>query len=305
MIKKLITSRWLKVLFSVGLLWLAFKKVGIIKILGEISGIPWWFVVAMLIYLSLTFVIGAWRWAYIVLDEVHLVDILVFLKAGFVATFYSLFLPSAIGGDVVKWLPLIKIYPKIPKSRLAGSVLVDRIIGFSAFVPMGLTSLLIGKNMGFQFPDILLWLFGGLMIGIIIFYGVVYLVDFEKYIKKLPFGYRILEVLLILKRENRRKVMTCLLLSVLMEPIWILPTWFYSLVLKANIGLLPIFMFVPVVNLLLVLPISVAGFGAREAMYLYFYSQAGVADEKILAVSAMNGVMWVILALIGGLLSLF
>ena len=61
----------------------------------------------------------------------------------------------------------------------------------------------------------------------------------------------------------------------------------------------------PVISLILVLPISVAGFGARENLFLLFFSQLGIADEKILLMSTFNGIMLVLNALIGGLTTLF
>jgi hypothetical protein len=83
-----------------------------------------------------------------------------------------------------------------------------------------------------------------------------------------------------------------------------LPTWFYSLIFGVGISIVQVYLFVPIISLILVLPISVAGFGARENLFLYFFSQLGFADEKILLVSTFGGIIGILNALVGGLLLL-
>ena len=47
-----------------------------------------------------------------------------------------------------------------------------------------------------------------------------------------------------------------------------------------------------------------AGFGAREQLYLFFFSQTGAFAEKILLMSTFSGVMGILGSLIGGLMLL-
>jgi hypothetical protein len=61
----------------------------------------------------------------------------------------------------------------------------------------------------------------------------------------------------------------------------------------------------PIISLILVLPISWAGFGARENLFLIFFGQLGYPTEKLLLVSTFGGIMGILNALIGGLVLLF
>jgi len=54
----------------------------------------------------------------------------------------------------------------------------------------------------------------------------------------------------------------------------------------------------------LLLPISVAGFGAREQLYLFFFLKVGGIAEGILLTSTFSGILGIITALIGGLITL-
>jgi glycosyltransferase 2 family protein len=270
----------------------------------EVSLVPIWFVVAVLIYMVFSVFIGGARWSFLVIKEPKFVDFWNFTKATYIGTFYGLFFPTAVAGDLVKWLPLLKIYKDVSKTRLAGSVVIDRVIGLSAFITMAFVALIVGKILHYQFPDVLLWLFSGLVLGAITFYLLVFTIDFEKLFGRIRILKKVLEVVNLLKVEDKRRILKVYLLALVGEPIWMMPVWFYSLIFHAGISLLQVYIFMPVIALILILPISVAGFGARENLYLYFFGALGFVDEKILLVSTFGGIMGILSALLGGLLIL-
>jgi glycosyltransferase 2 family protein len=305
MIKKIILSKWFRIIFSVVLVFFAFRKVNIIKILGEMGMVPWWFVVAMLVYSALMIFLGGIRWSLLIIDKPKLRDYLIFTKAAYLGSFYALFFPTMVAGDVVKWVPLLKQYPELSKTKLAASVLIDRVVGLAAFVIIGFVSLLVGKYFGYEFPSILLWLFSGLVIGVFVFFLLVFNINFEKIFSRYRILKKLLEVVDILKQGNKRRIFSCFVISLLAEPIWMMPVWFYSLIFNVGISLLQVYIFIPVISLILVLPISIAGFGARENLYLFFLSPLGFVDDKILLVSTFGGLINILNSLLGGILTFF
>lgn len=304
MLKKILTSRISQFLFSVVLIYFAFRKIDVIHLVNELKMVPLWFVVIMVFYMIMVSLIGGVRWSLLVLKQPKIIDFWNFTKASYIGGFYSLFFPSMVAGDIVKWMPLIKKYKDLSKTKLAGSVIIDRVIGLSAFITIGFLALITGKIFKYQFPDMLLWLFSGLALGTVVFYTLVFTVDFEKIFGKYKILRRVLEVVDLLKSENKQRILKCYLISLLAEPIWMFPVWCYSLIFNAGISLLQVYIFLPVIALILVLPISIAGFGARENLYLYFFGALGFADEKILLVSTFGGILGVLNSLIGGLLIL-
>jgi len=167
----------------------------------------------------------------------------------------------------------------------------------------------VGKILNYQFFDSLLWLFTGLVAGILIFYTVVFTVNFDKFFIRFGNRYRIVdkmfEVVELLKSEHKSRIIKVFLISMISEPVWIMPVWFYSLIFGAGASLLDVYIFIPVIALILVLPISVAGFGARENLYLYFFGSIGLGAEKILLMSTFGGLLGVLNSLIGGIFLLF
>jgi len=304
MIKKILTSKIFRLVFSIILLYFAFKKIDASSLFSEVAKVPIWFVATILFYSFLGMLFGSARWCLIVLGKISLKDALFFSKVNLIGSFYSLFLSSSVGGDFFKWAYLHKKYEEVGKTRLGVSVIVDRVVGFSAFGLMAFLMMILGKLVGFQFPDYLFWIFLMLTMVILFFYGAVFYFDFEKKLSKFAFMEKFLKIIMVLEKENKKIIFQALLMSLFGQLLWALPFWFYSLIFGAGMSLLSIYILVPVISLILVLPISVAGFGAREQLFLYFFGPLGVADEKILLVSSFAGVIGLLVSLLGGLLIL-
>ena len=90
----------------------------------------------------------------------------------------------------------------------------------------------------------------------------------------------------------------------LAQPFWMMISWYLFNSLGIDLKLIQVFIFMPIISLILILPISWAGFGARENLYLYFLVPLGYSAEKLLFVSTFSGVMGILMALLGGLMLL-
>lgn len=310
-LKNILSSRWFQLGFSALLIFVAFRKINIAKLFNEVQQVPWWVVVALLAYMAISMIVGGLRWSVLVFEKVTFKDVLAFTRATYAGCFYSLFFPSSVGGDLLKWTSLLKKYPHISKFKLAGTALIDRVIGFSAFAIVAMIALIVGKLLKYQFPDILFWLFLGISLALIVFYVLVFNLDFEKILslaKHLWFSKylnKLFEIIDLLKRGNKKRILICFLISIIAEPTWIMMTWFTSLAVGARLKILEVFIFMPIISLILVLPISWAGFGARENLFLLFFSQLGVSPEKLILISAFGGVLGILNSLLGGLVLLF
>lgn len=304
-LKQIINSKWFRTIFSVILIYFAFRRIDIIKLVAEVGLVRPIYVVGILLYMLAVMFIGGVRWSILLLKKPSWKDFWIFTKATYRGAFYALFFPTAVAGDLLKWLPLQKNYPELSKTRIASSVVVDRIVGVTAFGVTALVALILGKLLRYQFPDYLLWFFVALNIGIIVFYLAIILINFEKLLGRFTRFNKVLEVIDLFKNENKNRILICLAISLIGEPIWQAPFWFYSLIFHTGISFLQVLIFMPIISLILVLPISVAGFGARENLFLYFFGALGISNEKILVMSAFAGIMGILNSLIGGLFLLF
>lgn len=305
MFRKIASSKFLRFGISAILVYFAFRNVNVSVIIKELTQVPLWFILVNLLYSLLISLIGSYRWSLLLFDRPGKSEVFNFLKSTYLGAFYSLAFPTGLAGDLLKWFPLQKKYPELTKTRLLSSVLLDRFIGFSSFTILALISVIIGKILKISFPDFIFWLFLGLSIGVIFFYIAIFSFDVEKIIKKYPLLEKLNEIVSLLKKGNKRRIILSLLVSFLSEFTWIIQTWFVSDFFHAGFSMISVFVFVPIIALVLVLPISFAGFGAREQLYLFFFSQIGIASEKTLLVSTFLGITGILSSLIGGVFLLF
>lgn len=305
MLKKIFGSKLFRLLLSVILIYFAFKKVNVVKLFGELRDVSWWFVIVNIIISFFIVFLVSIRWSILLFPKLKIRTILTFTRANFLAYFCSLFFPTAIAGDISKWIVIDHKYPEIPKTKVLGSVVLDRFIGFSILVLLGLISIIIGKNNNLIIPDYIFYLL--IVLNLICFsiYVMIYFFDVAKLLPKITFLHRLDDAFDLFKNKNRNQIIKCLLISVLTEISWILQTWFVGWKFGTNLGLLEFFIFIPIISMILVLPISIAGFGAREQLYLFFFSQVNSSNESILLMSAFIGILGVINSLFGGFLSLF
>ena len=305
MLKKIFESKILRIVAAAILIYLAFQRVNIWSVLSQLAKVPLWFVIVNVIYGFFVSMLGAYRWGLLLFDKPNLREVLTFTRANYMGGFYALFLPSSMAGDLIKWVPIHKKYPEIGKAKLLSSVLIDRVVGFTAFILVAFVSAVIGKLLNFNFPNYLFLVFMFLFIGTIVFYVLVFNFDIGKLLEKIPFLNKLVHVVDLLKKENKKRIIRCLLVSFVCEFAWFCPVWLISLVFGTGFSLLSVFIFMPIISLLLILPISVAGFGGREYLFLFFFSQIGIADEKILLVSAFIGLIGILNSVIGGVWSFF
>lgn len=304
-IKKIISSKIFKLIFSAVLIYFAFSKVGFSKVLVELAQVPIWFVLAMVLYYGMATFVGSFRWISLLFDRPSLRQTWDFTKASYIGAFYGLFLPVGMAGDLFKWLPLQKKYKEIKKARMWSSILLDRIVGFTAFILVAFISSLIGLKMGINFPHYLIYVFGALFLGTVLFYVLVYSFDVVAFVERIPVVKKIVPLMDLLKKENKKRLFKCLVIALVTEFAWFTPIWFISLILGAGMSLVSIYIIIPIVSLVLLLPISIAGFGAREQLFLFFFVQMGLDPSKVLAVSTLNGIFMIINSLMGGVFTLF
>lgn len=304
-LKKIFESRLFRLVFSVILIYLAFKKVDVVKLFNDIKIVPLWFVLINILLTLFLVVLISIRWSLLLFPKLSIKTIFTFTRANFLGNFYSLFLSTAVAGDIVKWIVIDNKYPEIPKVKVLGSVILDRFVGFSLLIWIGFVSIIIGRNKGLVIPDYIFYLFVFLTIACVAAYVIFYFFDLSKFLPKFTLLHKLDNAFELFKGENRNQIWKCLLISLLSEFGWLWQTWLIGWMFGTNLSFFSIFIFIPVIAVILLLPISVGGFGAREQLYLFFFSQVGGSNESILLMSAFLGILGVISSLFGGVLLFF
>ena len=306
---KLVTKKrllgTLRVLVSVALLGYLLATTDLGDLLGLLrSWNGMYFVVAVLLG-ALRNVIFAYRWK-VALSVMGIdVPLGTLIKFYFVGTFFNLFLPTALGGDVVRGHDLAVYSGK--RVGAATSVLMERIVGFLALAFIALVALLLGSRV-IQDPQvtriILFVCLGYVVLVIVVFNARIMkrLTAMLRFIKWFDIGRRLDRVCDSLHAFTTYKgvLCQCLVLSLICQTLAILAA--YSLALAINLQLAPIyfFMVLPIIWVVTMIPVSINGLGLREGAFVFFFTKVGVSDSSALLLSFLNFSQTIVLGVTGG-----
>jgi len=222
-----------------------------------------------------------------------------------VGHFFSMFLPSAVGGDAVKGFYFYKRTGK--KTASFVSIFFDRLVGALTILTIAAVAVFIygGRlEMGGQIKQVLLVMLLAGGVGFTAFFSR----RFGKLLSKLAFllphaGWRerIAHVYhaLHIYRSHRGTLLNIVLVTVLGQVIFITVNYVLAISLGIEAPFLSFFLVIPLVTALSMAP-SINGLGVREAGFVYFFGWF-MAKEQALALSIAYDVMIFGLGLIYGI----
>lgn len=221
--------------------------------------------------------------------------------------FFSLFLPSTIGGDLMRSIDLAA-HTKRPKEVVA-TVLLDRLSGYIGLVSLALLSILFGWRF-IQDRSVLLSV--AIITGVLI---AVLLVLFNRFvynkINKIlhsPSAGKIRESIKNLHQEihyfrhHKKVIVNNLIFSAVIQATAPLTFFVLALALGLKIKLLYFFIFLPIISAITLLPISIGGLGLRDATTVFFFAKVGVVKNLAFAMSLINFFFILICGALGGLI---
>jgi uncharacterized membrane protein YbhN (UPF0104 family) len=218
----------------------------------------------------------------------------------FIGYFFNLFLPTAVGGDVVRALGVGK---PAGLAVVAGTILVERIVGFGCLLAVGLVASHLAPELAIVRPS--LWA-AGLAFAV----GLLVLARAPLQWGQRPGAARWVAGLARTAAQVRG---TAVPAGALAATIALSLAWQAALVAANAIlseglgGVAPVrslLAFVPVIQAIGMVPISVGGLGVREMGYEFFFRQAGYDGAGAVALAACFLGVTLALALTGGLLYL-
>lgn len=323
-----ILKKILPILFRIGisiiLLVFLFKQVDEKSLLAVIKNADiGLLLLAAIIYFS-AYVFCLFRWEMLLKGaKIHLPlkRVIISFAAG---TFFNLFLPSTIGGDLVRSIDLAA-HTQRPREVVA-TVLLDRLSGYVGLVIVALLALLFGWKL-VEDKSVLLSvaIITGILVVtlLVLFNRFLYskinqilhsprpsfsaIVDFKEG-QGSPIAGRIRQALKNLHQEmhifrhHKKIILNNLILSVLIQVVSPVTFYIIALSLGIKINITYFFVYLPIIGAIILLPISIGGLGLRDATTVFFFSKAGVGKNLAFAMSLINFSFILVYASIGGLI---
>lgn len=291
-----------KILVSVALLYLALRKVDLLALFARVNNVAsvTWIVAAVAVSFFQLFV-GALRWRAISAECGAPLRLLQAMRYNVIGTFFNQTLPSAIGGDAVRlWL----VARAGAGWRAATySIFLDRAMGSIALAVIIVASLpwsyqLINDPEGrvaLLVVDLtaLAGGFGFLAFGFL---------DWT-WLKRWWATHHIHACAVVANRMlfSRRSGPEIALLSILVPLLAPLIAWCVVQSIAAPAGFGQVFLLFPPIVLITMLPISIAGWGVREATMGLAFGYAGLMPNEGVNISLLYGAVSFIVGACGGL----
>ena len=296
----------IKILISAALLYLALRKVNLVELAARINNVAslGWIALAIAVYFVQIFV-GVLRWCEVSAACGAPLPVTRAMRYNLIGTFFNQTLPSSIGGDAVRlWL----VARAGAGWRAATySIFVDRAIGLIALAIIIVATLpwsydLIADPHGrsaLLFVD-LVALAGGL--GFLLF-GVLQ----WPWLKRWWGTHHIHACAVIANRVifNRSSGPKVAILSLTVHVLTVVIAWCVVRAIAAPVSFGQAFQLVPPVILITMVPISIAGWGVREATMGLAFGYAGLIANEGVNISLLFGAVSFIVGAFGGLVWVF
>ncbi|HEY6332266.1 MAG TPA: lysylphosphatidylglycerol synthase transmembrane domain-containing protein [Blastocatellia bacterium] len=305
---KKIASWALKIGISVALYVYILSKVDIRRLWDTTKNAqPAYLLSAILIYL-LVQALSAYRWYGLLVPVGMRVSFPRVLALYFLGMYSSLFLPAAIGGDVVKVYYLNKRSRNL--SGATATVFLDRDTGLAALLVIAVVAAAVA---GTKFDSVALapvfglFLIGFVAINLALFWRPTYnLVHHLMKLFKLKRPDEKIERMFVSFAAFRKRpsaLTKALLLSLLIQFGGVLVNSLagISIGMRTHNGLADYMVFIPAISLISMIPISVNGMGWREGAYIILFMSAGATRDQSTVLSLLWLAILVITSLPGGL----
>ena len=293
------TAILFKVIVSLGLITLLISQVDFKEIINILKNVDITMIIYALTLLTVQVFIATVRWQLVLKCQKIELDYKNTLQILYSGLFFNQAMPSSVGGDVIRGYYLKKQGMTLGRATLG--VLMDRLFGMVGLVLLVLASL----PLLFELVNNSIARTGVLLIASSISLALL-LVFFTD---KLPGNFshfKIIKGLYSLSREGRCCIsdryngVIILLISVLIHLISVFSVMIMSIGLGLDIEWGGFLLMVPLVGLMMVVPISIAGWGVREGVMVVGFGYLGVAPEAALALSILYGLLMLVVALPGG-----
>ena len=306
------TPRWrtatlqlLKVGISVGLLVWLFRQVDAARLWAAVRSASWsWLGVAALLYFAML-VVSSWRWNRLLRAQGIVMRLRTLIGSFLVATFFNNFLPSNIGGDVIRIADTAR--PARSRTLATTVVLVDRGLGLLGLVLLAAVAASAVDAAGASpIAPALLWagLGGaGLAAGLVLAAParVIALLGPLRRLNPGWVGARLDSLSEVLARFAHAPVAiaACFAGAVVVQAILVA---FYAAIARAigvEVSLWHMAVLVPVSFLVQMVPVSVNGFGVREATFSFYFARLGLPIEAALVISLLGAGLVMLFSLTG------
>ena len=299
----------LRIGVSVLLLILLFKfnKIDLQVLIHDIRCTDKWLLTAGFLFFFLGYFLGFLRWQMLLKTVGINIPLKRLIGSFSGGIFFSIFLPSTIGGDLVRAADLAE-HTKKAKEVIA-TVFLDRLSGYIGLVFLIMPALLFGRALVLDkvvFTSVSVIIIVLVIMLLVLFNNSIYS-RISKFLSS-PGSGKIKETIKNMHQEihvfrnHKRLIILNLFISFIIQFVSPISVYFISLALGIKINFIYFVIFLPIIGAITLLPIAIGGLGLREGLFVLYFAKAGVVKQLALAMSLLSFSFVLFYGAIGGLI---
>ena len=227
----------------------------------------------------------------------------------FYGLFGNLFLPTAIGGDILKAVGLCK--SSTQKPRVVASILLDRLCGYTSIVTIAVLAFAFGYsyiNDNSLLVPIVLMGAGSLMIVTILLNEPAYSFFCQAFnrFSRLKNGLMTIHYDIVLLKESHKSIeaVKAILLSCVSQIMFVFSYYLIAKALHQDIAIIYFLIFIPIICVVSSFP-SIGGLGVREVGAVYLFGKIGIVSGIAVSLTLINFLFTITVGIIGGVLYVY
>ena len=316
----------IKLLLTVLLLWLIFRKIDSRVMLGTIQHARIDLLIFCVVFYTISQVLNTYKWSILLHSHGPRHPFKRLLTYNFIGVFFNFFMPGMVGGDVQKCYAVYRdekaeLGEAIPKGRLTeviSSIMMARVTGviamiwhaniayFFIFKPFHMVT----SQDAFMQNYLPMLLLGLLAISFLI---ILLPICFNFHISHAPRKTLLSKIIQPLKNMamkmrgyivDYKLFFWVMLYSLIFQGAMNLLNAFIGMALRIEVPVIYYFIAIPLITLCTAVPISLNGWGLRENSYAYFMHFIGITTEQSVLISLTSVLVVALNAVIGGVLIL-
>lgn len=296
----------LRIVVSVGLLAFLFYKEGPGKIAGAIQGADPLMVGGIFVLMFVEHVHGTYKWMILLRHTSSNVPFWPMLRIRYLSAFIGIFGLGAVTIELVRMYGLARYTSDLAMSFT--SILMDRLLGLTGLSLMILFGVVIESRS--RVEGIELWAGGALLLILAGWFAIMnpwfrWATDrmlSPRWLAKVRDKQNKVYMSLDTYRGRPGLLAWGMVQSLIFNVLRILVVWVGALAVGIEVPLNAYFIVVPAVIFAMLIPISMSGWGVREAMFVALLPLYGANTESVLAMSLLIGVCSVLSTLPGAVI---
>ena len=228
----------------------------------------------------------------------------------FMGSFFSNFLPTEIGGDVMRGYEVGKISEN--KIESYASIFMERFTGFASMILLAFFGLFFNRDivakMNLTFVIMSSFFCFSIITFLITQKGTARIIkktinfkSMERIVNKIQSFY----LSLLYYKNKPLVILKTMIISFVFQMVPIFYVYFIYLSLGIEVPIMRLILFVPTISLLGIIPITINGLGLREGAFVFMFSYLNIAPPDSLAASLIFRLGILFMSSIGGILYIY